>query len=418
MATRIYEEVQSIEAGQEPSADPEPEPVPRAIATATLPTDVPPTGVTDEQALIEEARHRQRLRHRWISAVVAVAIVGAGLGLGLSFGTGSPATKAYRATAPSSTAPPPASSSSVAALNRPEALAIAADGELLIANQGTNQILRRLPNGTLKVVAGDGKDGYAGDGGPALKAELDDPGGMAVSSNGTIYVADRGNNRVRAISPSGTIRTVAGNGRYSVKGLSGPATHVAVPGPGAVALGSKGGLYVADAAGIQVISPSGHLSTVVHAGAGALNVNGARTAFSPQAIAVGNTGDLYVSDSSPKQLMQLTPKGRVVNAWTIYVTTAGLAAAPSGSILVADYGHFAVDRIVNDQLTVLTAFKLNSLAGLVGTFRPSGVTVTTAGQVYVDTDGVNGGVGKPAVVAISKKGKVQLLSTGAGHASH
>lgn len=237
---------------------------------------------------------------------------------------------------------------------------------------------------------------------------------MAVSSNGTIYVADTGNNRVRVISPSGTIRTVAGNGRFSFKGLSGPATHVSVPGPAAVALGSKGRLYVADAAGIQLISPSGHLSTVVHAGAGALNVNGAPTAFSPQAIAVGSTGDLYVSDSSPKLLLELTPKGRVVNAWTIYVTTGGLAAAPDGSILVGDYGHFAVDRIVDNQLTVLTTFKLNSLTGLVGTFRPSGVAATSAGQVYADTDGVNGGTDTPAIAAISTTGQPQVLSAGTG----
>jgi len=78
---------------------------------------------------------------------------------------------------------------------------------------------------------------------------------MAVGANGTIYVADTGNNRVRAISPSGIIRTVAGKGRLSFTGLGGPATRVAVPQPVALALGSKGQLYVADDAGIQLISP-------------------------------------------------------------------------------------------------------------------------------------------------------------------
>jgi hypothetical protein len=412
MATRHDEEVQEARAGQEP--EPAAERAPRGVATGSPPTDVPPAEVTDEQALIEEARRRQRRRHRWIAGIVAVALVGAGLGLGLSFGTGAPAIKAHHRAAPSSAAPPSVSSS--VALNRPEALAIAPDGDLLIANQGTNQVIRRMPNGALKVVAGNGKAGYAGEGGRALKAELNNPAGMAVSSNGTIYVADTGNNRVRAISPKGIIRTVAGNGRLSFKGLGGPATHVSVPQPVALALGSKGRLYVADDAGIQLISSNGDLSTVLHAGAGVLNINGTRTAFSPSAIAVATNGDLYVADFSPKLLVELTPAGQVVNSWTIYVTPAGLATAPDGSVLVANYGSFAIDRIVNDQITALTTFKLNPPAGLAGAFRPSGVAVTSAGQVYADTDGVNGGTNQPAVAAISATGQTKLLV--AGSASH
>lgn len=89
---------------------------------------------------------------------------------------------------------------------------MAPNGDLLIANQGRNQILRRPPNGTLQVVAGTGAAGFSGDGGPAVKAKLDTPNGMAVAPDGTIYVADTDNNRVRAISPSGMISTVAGNG--------------------------------------------------------------------------------------------------------------------------------------------------------------------------------------------------------------
>ena len=410
MATRHDEGVQVAKAAQEPESVPVP--ASRGVATGAPPTDVPPTGVTDEQALIEEARRRQRKRHRWVSAIVVLALVGTGLGLGLSFGTGAPVTKTQHRTTPSSAARPPVSSS--VGLNRPQALAIAANGDLVIANQGTNQIIRRMPNGTFTVVAGNGKAGYAGNGGPALKAELNDPAGMAVASNGTIYVADTGNNRVRAISPSGTIRTVAGNGHLSFKGLGGPATRVSVPQPVAVALGSNGRLYVADDAGLQLISPNGVLSTVLHAGVGVLNINGARTYFSPSAIAVAPTGDLYVADSSPKLLVELTGKGQVLNSWPIYVTAAGLATAQDGSILVGDYGNFAVDRIVNDQLTVLTTFKLNSLAGLAGAFRPSGVAVTSAGQVYADTDGTNGGTDTPAVVAISTKGQAQLLTAGTG----
>ncbi len=367
--------------------------------------------MVDEQALIEEARRRQRRRHRWIAAVVVLALIGTGVGLGLSFGTGAPAkTPRHR---PAHSSVPPSSSTSVA-LNRPEAPAVASNGDVLIANQGTNQILRRTPDGTLSAVAGTGKAGYAGDGGPALHAQLNDPSGMAVAANGTIYVADTGNNLVRAISPSGTTTTVAGDGHLGSNGVGGPAVDAEVGNPLAVALGSQGQLYITDAYGVQLVSPNGVLSTVIASGPGVLAIHGGPAdAFFPSAIAVSSSGDLYVADSSPKLLVEFTPTGHVVNSWPIYVTPAGLASAPDGSILVADYG-FAVDRIVNGQFTTLVTFQLNSLAGLTGAFRPSGIAVGTTGQIYTATDGVNGGTSQPAVAAISSSDQVQLLPTGTG----
>lgn len=77
---------------------------------------------------------------------------------------------------------------------------------------------------------------------------------------------------------------------------------------------------------------------------------------------------------------------------------------------MANYGSFAVDRIVNDQITALTTFKLSSLAGLAGAFRPSGIAVTSTGQAYADTDRVNGGTNQPAVAAISATGQTKLLA--------
>ena len=88
---------------------------------------------------------------------------------------------------------------------------MAPDGGVLIADADRNQILE-WHGGTLSVVAGDGLSGFSGDGGPAVDAELDDPGPIAVAPDGTICFVDRGNNRVRAVNPDGTITTVAGDG--------------------------------------------------------------------------------------------------------------------------------------------------------------------------------------------------------------
>jgi streptogramin lyase len=271
-----------------------------------------------------------------------------------------------------------------------------------------------MPSGKLVVVAGTNRAGYSGDGGPAVKAELNNPGGMTVASDGTIYVADTDNNRVRAISPSGTITTVAGDGQLSSGGVGGPAVDAEVAQPVAVALGTQGRLYVVDDEGVQVMSSNGDLATVIAAGPGALVIDGAPTAFFPSALTVDRAGNLYVADSSPKLLIKLSPAGRVLNSWQTYVSEAGLATAPNGSVLAADYGQFAIDRIAASQLLPIVTFKLNSLAGLTGTFRPSGVTVSSTGQIFTDTDGANGGTNQPALAAVSNQGQVEMLTEGTG----
>ena len=269
------------------------------------------SAVTDEaEALISEARRRQRRRRRRIGAALIVALVGAGAGLGVSLGSGSPVAPAPHGSTPSSTLP--RLSTPALALNRPEALAVGSEGQLLIANQGTNQILRRTPGGELGVVAGTGNAGYTGDGGLAIAAELSGPGGLAVAPDGTIYVADTRNNRVRAISPSGQITTVAGNGRSGSGGSGGRALAEEVGQPTAVAVGTHSLLYIVDDAGVQTVSSDGILTTVVAAGGARLSIAGVPTSFFPSAIAVGGLGHIYVADSSPKLLIELSSTGQAL----------------------------------------------------------------------------------------------------------
>lgn len=407
MATKHDHEIRTPGPAQPASSDPT---APRAAAGPPV-ADSRVAGPTEGQALIEEARHRQRRRRRWIVGIVLVVLVGAGLGIALGIGTGSRARDVRRTGRANPVMPP--SRASAVVLDRPEALAVAADGDVLIANQGTNQILVRTPDGTLRVVAGTGEAGYGGDGGPAVDARLNQPGGIAVAPDGTIYVADTGNNRVRAISPSGTITTVAGNGRPGSDRLSRPVADAVVANPVAVALGGPGRLYVVDTAGLQIIA-GGRVSTLVPSGPGRLSIHGDPTAFFPSAVALSRAGDLYVADSSPKLVVAFAPTGQVVDSWPVSVAPAGLAPAPDGSILVADSGFFAVDRIAASRLTPLVRFQPGSVPGLTGTFRPSGVAASGTDHVYTDTDGVSGGTDEAAVAAILPAGVVQVLSRGAG----
>ena len=134
-----------------------------------------------------------------------------------------------------------------ASLSWPTALEFDDDGNLLIAD-ARNHVVRSLaPDGTITTIAGTGTRGLAGDGGPAIEAELNEPTGLAVAEDGTIYVSDRGNFRIRAISPDGVIDTIAGTGEEGYSGDGGPALEAELGYVARVALDTDGRqLLVAD----------------------------------------------------------------------------------------------------------------------------------------------------------------------------
>ena len=121
-----------------------------------------------------------------------------------------------------------------------------AAGNLYIADSGNNSIRKVAPNGTITTVAGNGTQGYSGDGGPATSAELNYPYGVAVDAAGNLYIADTSNYRVRKVTPDGTITTVAGNGTEGYSGDGGPATSAGLGMPQGVAVDAAGNLYIAD----------------------------------------------------------------------------------------------------------------------------------------------------------------------------
>lgn len=110
-----------------------------------------------------------------------------------------------------------------ASLNWPTALELDPDGNLLIADT-RNHVVRRLgTDGIITTIVGTGEQGFAGDGGPATEAQLDQPNGLAVQDDGTLYIADRGNHRVRRVALDGTIDTIAGTGVEGFEGDGGDA---------------------------------------------------------------------------------------------------------------------------------------------------------------------------------------------------
>jgi sugar lactone lactonase YvrE len=145
-----------------------------------------------------------------------------------------------------------------AALNIPSSVVSDRRGNLYIADSGNHRIRKVSPDGTISTYAGNGVtdsfevSDFSGDGGPAVNAQLNFPTSVAMDSAGTLFIADELNNRIRKVSPDGTIITVAGNGEAGFSGDTGPATDAALNDPLSITLDRRGNLYIAEAGSHRV----------------------------------------------------------------------------------------------------------------------------------------------------------------------
>ena len=150
-----------------------------------------------------------------------------------------------------------------ALLNSAGGMAVAGDGSIYFADIGNNRIRKISPDGMITTVAGDGTQGFSGDGGPATSARLYDPSDVAVGPDGSLYIADKDNNRIRRVLPDGTIITVAGNGSSGFGGDGGPAVSANLNYPQGVAVAPDGTLFIADRNNycVRRVGPDGIITT-------------------------------------------------------------------------------------------------------------------------------------------------------------
>ena len=187
-------------------------------------------------------------------------------------------------------------------LNSPAFLALDAAGNLYISDRDNDRVRMVAPDGTITTFAGNGDAAYGGDGGPAVDASLDYPLQLAVGPRGDVYIADDNHNRIRKVSTTGIISTVIGDGSFGSAGDGGPASKAQVNDPQGVVFDASGNLYVSEYGGnrIRRIDPSGIVTTIAGTGADGLEGMGgpAINAHIPQpgAMAIGPDGALYVDD--------------------------------------------------------------------------------------------------------------------------
>ena len=160
---------------------------------------------------------------------------------------------------------------------RPVGVAIDAAGGVLIADTNHHRIRRVRPDGVIVTVAGTGRQGFAGDGGSALRASLDRPFGVAALPNGGIIIADTGNDRVCVVAPDGHIETLAGTGVPGFAGDGGVPTAAQLDDPVAVAVTPQGAVLIADRGNNRIRRISaGVITTVAGDGSASLKGDGDR----------------------------------------------------------------------------------------------------------------------------------------------
>ena len=259
-----------------------------------------------------------------------------------------------------------------AQLASPKGLAVDSAGNLFIADTG-NQCIRKVTNGVITTVAGNGTYGFSGDNGPAANAGLSTPYGVAVDSAGSLYIADTNNNRIRKVT-DGVIGTVAGNGTYGFGGDNGAATSAELRSPQGLAVDSAGNLFIADAGNQRIRKVSGGTIATV---AGNGIVNGGTSNFS--------------GDGGPATSAQL---------WN----PLGVAVDSAGNLYIADTGNQRIRKVSGGVITTVAGTGGSGFSGDAGPatsaelWTPDGVAVDTAGSLYIADDGngrirkVSGGV--------------------------
>jgi hypothetical protein len=164
-------------------------------------------------------------------------------------------------------------------------LALATDTKGNLYLSGGNRIRRIAPNGVITTIAGTGTYGFSGDGGPATQARIGTAGAMVVDKDGTLFFTDIGHHRVRAITPAGTIVTIAGNGKQSGYPATGLARKASIVFPSGLALDGHGHLLISSYGRNQVLRYTRGLSATA---AGRCTRDAAREIFERQSI--GNAG--------------------------------------------------------------------------------------------------------------------------------
>ena len=297
---------------------------------------------------------------------------------------------------------------SAARFNRPTGLSFDAIGALLVADR-MNHRIRKVETGNVTTVAGNGTAGFFFNGvGPATSATLNEPTGVVVDGLGNLLIADRLNHRIRIVGSDGTISTFAGTGLLPFAGDGGPATEATLNQPADICIDPSGRVLIAEWFNLQVrrVDASGLLTTV----AGSLGDGGPITHARlrlPRNTVVDDAGNTYISDSGNARVRMVEPEANVV------VTIAGngirgfsgdggpateaslsrfqgIALDSDGNLYIADTNNNRVRKVDGDTGIISTVVGSGETGALAGAFFGDGGPATFASFAQITTVQVDG----------------------------
>lgn len=305
-------------------------------------------------------------------------------------------------------------------LSHPAGIVVGPDGALYVSDTWHKR-LRRISEGVITTVAGNGLTSTGGDGGPASKAQLSSPEGIVRDAVGNTYVAETGADRVRKIDAVGQISTLAGNGPAGAPsyGDGGAASLSTLSDPQSVAVHANGNVFIADSAHARVrrVDANGIITTVAGGGTGALSEGGSATAVelgSVAGVATDAAGNVYLSDRKSRRILKVTLRGTIS-------TFAGGGPAPNvggdggpatSATLELGYGvTLAFDATgqlyISD--TMGNSVRKVDLSGIITTvpvnvLHPGGVASDAKGSVYVTSGS------KRQVIKLDAAGHTSLVA--------
>lgn len=282
-------------------------------------------------------------------------------------------------------------------LNNPTDVEVG-DAGCYVADAGNNTI-RLIKSDALMTIAGSGNQ-YGLNDGPASRARFNDPNGVAVARDGTVYVCDRYNATIRRISTEGTVTTLAGRAGMSGMG-DGAASAARFNAPQRITIAADGTIYVADTGNhaVRKISPDGKVETIV--------ASAANDRMDPVGLVLDADGNLLVADVWSHVIRRIEGSGRMSIAAGLpgingsvdgpvgsarFNAPEGVAVDPEGAIYVADTANHTIRKIVNGVVSTVAgragiADAVDGSGPVARLNHPSGVRCDAQGRLWIADSG-------------------------------